>query len=133
MSFPSSFEPFIEGANATVLTRMCVQRLIDAETMNELFEELAEDSYTRELTLSHLVELMVDVACGQQPSPRAAFLARKMQSKVSITAFYGKLNRIELAIAEGIVRRTARQAKDIIRQAKGERPELIPGLVTMVL
>jgi len=133
MSLPTRFDPFVEGANATVQVRMCVQRLIDPETMNQLFEELAENQYTRELTLAHIVDLMLDVACGQQPSPRAAFLSKKLQFKVSLAAFYAKLQRMELGVAEGIVRHTADEARAIIQAVGGKRPELIPGFVTMVL
>jgi len=40
---------------------------------------------------------------------------------------------MELGVAEGVVRHTARQARAIIQAAGGQRPELIPGFVTMVL
>lgn len=133
MSLPAAFSPFVEGACGTVLVRMCAQRLMDAEIMNALFEERAEQGYTRELTLSHLVDLMLDVACGYRPSPRAAFLARRSELHVSLTAFSGKLNRMELAVAEGVVRTTAARARELIRLAQGERPEPIPGFTLQVL
>ena len=50
---------------------------------------------------------MADVACGFRQSPRAAFLKRQLDQIASISAFYRKLARMELAVTAAIVRETA--------------------------
>src|SRR4051794_39549550 len=76
---------------------------------------------------------MLDVACGFRPTPRAAFLRRELQRIASISAFYRKLGRMELALTEEIVRRTARRARQLIVAADGLLPEPIPGYSARIL
>src|SRR5947199_101120 len=100
------------------MTRIALDWIIDSTPLDELFDEVAEDQYTRELTLNHFVQVMLDVASGHRPSPRAAFLRRELSRVASLSAFYRKLNRMELAIPEAVVRRTAVRAR---RPASGVR------------
>jgi hypothetical protein len=84
------------------MTRIALDWIIDGTPLDELFDEVAEDQYTRELTLTHFVQVMLDVASGHRPSPRAAFLRRELPLVASLSAFYRKLNRMELALPEAI-------------------------------
>jgi hypothetical protein len=98
-----------------------------------LFTENATAQYEREVTLTNLVNVMLDVACGARRSPRAAFLARADQIAASLSAFYGKLNRTELGISEAIVTYTGQKASQLIRAMKGLDVEPISGFRTYVL
>lgn len=133
MSLPESFRPFVEGAPCAVIARLTVERLVDDEALGLLFAENATAQYEREVTLTNLVNVMLDVACGARRSPRAAFLARADQIAASLSAFYGKLNRTELAISEAIVAHTGQKAGQLIRAMKGLNTEPIPGFRTHVL
>src|SRR3954452_20512272 len=95
MTLPAILDPFAREAAATVMTRMALEWLIDEAALEQLFEDRAAAQYTRELTLTHMVDLMLDVAAGIRPSPRAAFEARREHLGVSAAAFYGKLKRME--------------------------------------
>ena len=106
MVLPAILNPFIEGAPAAVMTRIALDWIIAGTPLDELFDEVAEDQYTREFTLTHFVQVMLDVASGFRPSPRTAFLRRDLERIASISAFYRKLNRMELAIPQAVVRRT---------------------------
>src|SRR5574339_506099 len=101
------------------MTRIALDWIIDGTPLDELFDEVAEDQYTRELTLTHFVQVMLDVASGHRPSPRAAFLRRELPLVASLSAFYRKLNRMELALPEAIVRRTAARARQLIVARRG--------------
>src|SRR3954447_6780846 len=114
MTLPAIFDPFAKGAAATVMTRMALEWLVDDAALDQLFEDQAQAQYTRELTLSHMVNLMLDVASGVRPSPRAAFEARWEQLRVSAVAFYGKLKRMEPEV-------TAAVARPLAGRARGER------------
>lgn len=133
MSLPESFRPFVEGAPCAVVARVAMEYLVDDVVLRSLFAEHASTQYEREVTLTNLVNVMLDVACGNRRSPRAAYLARKEEIAASLSAFYGKLNRTELAISEAIVERTGECAGGVIRAMNGLQKEPVPGFATYVL
>jgi hypothetical protein len=130
---PALLDPFVQDAPAAVLTRIALDWILDGTPLDELFEQVAEHQYTRELTLTHLVQVMLDVASGYRPSPRAAFLRRDLHLIASLSAFYRKLNRTEPPIPEEVVRRTAARARELIVAGGGLMPEPIPGYAARVL
>src|SRR5512143_1235190 len=125
--------PSIEGAPAAVMTRIALDWIVDGTPLDELCDEVAEDQYTRELTLTHFVQVMLDVASGHRPSPRAAFLRRDLPLVASLSAFYRKLNRMELAVPEAVVRRTALRARQLLVASGGLMPEPIEGYAVRIL
>jgi hypothetical protein len=124
---PHELAPFIRRAPLPVLVRSCLEWLIDDGALGHLFEETAEQQYTRELTLGFMVDLMLDVACGIQPSAGAALKAYREQMNTSRQAFYGKLNRMEPAVSAAIVKHVADLADTIMEQLGGREGEPIPG------
>jgi Transposase DDE domain len=131
--FPRILDPFAQGAAPAVMTRIALDWIIEGPALNQLFEEAAEGQYTREWVLEHFVNVMVDVACGFRPSPRAAFLRRQLEAIASISAFYRKLNRMELAVPTAVVHQTALRARELIVAAGGLMPELIDGYASRIL
>jgi hypothetical protein len=113
MVLPAILNPFVEGAASTVMTRIALDWLIDETVLDQLLDEVAEDQVTREFTLGHFVPVMLDVACGSRPSPRAAFLRRRLDDGASISAFYRKLARMELSVSAAVVPETAQRARDV--------------------
>jgi len=130
MSIPSEFVPFAKGAPCAVMARSAVEWLIDDETVVSLFESTAESQYNRNFTMNHLLDVMLDVACGVQRSARMAYLARHKEMPASLSAFYGKLNRTELGFSEALVTHTAERASKAIATMQGCREEPIPGFRT---
>ncbi|MFO0884854.1 MAG: hypothetical protein U0894_11825 [Pirellulales bacterium] len=55
------FLPFIQGAPCAVMTRLAAEWLLDEATVNELFDAHAVEQYQREITLSNVVNVMLDV------------------------------------------------------------------------
>ena len=133
MILPAILNPFVEGAPAAVMTRIALNWIVDGTPLDQPFEEITEGQYEREFALSHFVQVMLDVACGFRPTPRAAFIRREFQRVASISAFYRKLGRIELGITEDIVRRTARRARQLIVASDALAPEPIPGYAVRIL
>src|SRR3954452_22945547 len=76
---------------------------------------------------------MLDVASGHRPSPRAAFLRRNLPLVASLSAFYRKLHRMEPAIPEAVVRRTAARARQLIVASGGLMPEAVGGYGARIL
>jgi IS4 transposase len=133
MSLPRAFQPFVEGAPSAVISRLALEYLVDDEALSMLFADRAAAQYEREVTLTNLVNVMLDVACGTRRSPRAAFLARNDEIAASLSAFYGKLKRTELAISEAIVARSGKKARELILAMKGLDTEPVPGFSSYVL
>lgn len=124
---PQELAPFILRAPLPVLVRACLEWLIDDTALRALFEATAEQQYTRELTLGFMVGLMLDVACGIQPSAGAALKAYREKMTTSRQAFYGKLNRMEPAVSAAIVKHGAQRAAPLIDRLGVHEAGPIPG------
>jgi IS4 transposase len=130
---PAILDPFARDAAPAVMTRMALDWIIDEPLLDRIFDEAAEGQYTREWALEHLVGVMTDVACGFRPSPRAAFLRRRLDQTASLSGFSRKLNRMEPGIAVAIVRHTAGRARELIAAQGALLPEPIEGCACRIL
>jgi hypothetical protein len=130
---PAILDPFAAGAPAAVMTRLALDWIIEGTTLDTLLQDVAEGQYQREFALGHFVQVMLDVACGFRPSPRAAFLRREFQRVASLSAFYRKLGRMETAVTEEVVRQTARRARQLVVAAEALSPEPVPGYAARIL
>jgi hypothetical protein len=130
---PAILDPFAAGAAPAVMVRIALDWMIEGPAIDPLLDEVSQGQYSREFLLSHFVEVMADVACGFRKSPRQAFLKRQLDEVASISAFYRKLNRLELTVTAAIVRQTADRARDLIVAAGGLLPEPVRGYAARVL
>jgi IS4 transposase len=130
---PAILDPFVEGAPAAVMTRLALDWIIDGTPLERILQEVSGSQFEREFALRHFVDVMLDVACGFRPTPRAAFRRRGLERVASISAFYRKLGRMELAVTEEIVRSTAARARQLVRAAGGLWPEPIPGYPARII
>jgi hypothetical protein len=133
MILPAILDPFVDGAPAAVMTRIALDWILDGTPLDRILQEVADGQFEREFALRHFVEVMLDVACGFRPTPRAAFLRRDLEQVASISAFYRKLGRMELAVTEEIVRCTAARARQLVRAGGGTLPEPIPGYPARII
>lgn len=121
------FEPFLESRPVCVMARGVLERLLDAERLNALFEQTAQKQYTHELLFSTLVELMSEVVLGKQPSVHAAYQSRSEEIPASVTAVYGKLRHVETAVSEALVRDSFNRAAPVVRKLRASEPSWLPG------
>jgi hypothetical protein len=133
LELPTVLDRFVDKKPAVVMFRIATDWIIQGTPFDQLFEQTAEGQYTREFTMEHLALVVLDVVCGHQPSVRSAFLDRQLELIASLTAFYGKLNRMELGITRAIVARTSERARELIVAAGGLRAEPIPGYAARIL
>jgi hypothetical protein len=133
MILPAILNPFVEGAPAAVMTRIVLDWILDGTPLDRILQDVADGQFERELTLRHLVDVMLDVACGFRPSPRAAYVRRDLELVASPSAFYRKLGRMELAVTEEVVRSTAVRARQLVRAGGSTRPEPIPGYPARII
>jgi hypothetical protein len=122
------FEPFVEKRPVCVMARALLERIFDPERLNALFEQTAETGYTRKVHFATVVGLMGDVVLGVQPSVNAALQAIPEEDQVfSKTAFYGKLDRIETAVAAAFVLDSTRHCAPLIDALDARLPSWLPG------
>jgi len=115
------FQSFVEKRPVCVMARGILERLFEPSRLNALFDEKAENGYTKKLHFSTLAGLMGDVVLGVRPSVNAAFEAlAEGEREASLTAIYNKLDGIETVVSEAFVRYSAQQAAPVI-EALGAR------------
>lgn len=133
MILPAILDPFAAGAPAAVMTRLALDWTIEGTVLDTSCRTPPKGSTKREFALGHFVQVMLDVACGFRPSPRAAFLRREFQRIASLSAFYRKLGRMETTVTQEVVRQTARRARQLIVAADALLPEPVPGYAARIL
>ncbi len=127
------FERFVEKTPFAVMARSLLERALNPEALDALFEDKAESQYTRELAFSSAVDLMGQVVTSAFPSVRAAFLSKSFDVSVSLTSLYNKLQGIEPAVAAELVRHSARHFGPLVEGVGGALPEPVPGYPMHVL
>ena len=121
------FAHFVEENPLTVMVRAIMERTLGPEQLDKLFEQTARKQYTRELLFSDVVHVMSLVVCGIRPSVNAAYKALAKDIGVSKPAFYGKLNGLEPAVGQALVRYSAVALTPVIKQLKGQAESKLPG------
>ena len=127
------FERFLQQAPISVMFRALLERALDPDELNRLFEQTATTQYTRELLFSSLVNLMGLVVCGVHPSVRSAYLASLGEISASLTAVYEKLQGIEPGVCRGLVRDTAGRLLPLVSRLDASLPDLVPGYRAKIL
>ena len=131
--FGGVFQPFVSERPVCVMARAVLERLLDADRIDALFEKNAQVQYTRELLFSSVADLMGQVVLGIQPSVHAAWQSRADELGVSSSAVYEKLNHIETVVSAELVRDSARQAAPVIGRLRATLPAELTGYRTKYL
>lgn len=121
------FEPFIKDKPICVMARGVLQRILNPQHLDQLFARTAESQYTHELLFSALVDLMLRVVLGQEPSVHAAYRTLEEQLPVSDQAVYNKLQHVELPVSAALVHDSARRVAPVINALRASLPPLLPG------
>jgi IS4 transposase len=133
MILDTIFAPFVQERPICVMARGVLERLLDADRIDTLFEHTATQQYTRELLFSTVVQVMSEVVLGVQPSVHAAYQAHKEEIGVSTTALYNKLDRVETGVAAALVRDSARLAAPVVQALRASHPRWVSGYTIKVL
>jgi hypothetical protein len=120
-------ERFIKDAPVAVLVRGALCRVLAHTTLNNLFERVAQAQYTKELTFSTLVKLLVKVPFGSHDSVHSAY-RHTADVPVSITAVYDKLAGIETSVSKALVEETAQSMREILEALPLKQEDTIAGL-----
>jgi hypothetical protein len=136
-AIPITIVPHAQAVPLGVLVRGTLEWLLDEATLEELFHEHAPEQYTRELTLSALVRLVIAVSAGTRASVYAAYKADQALEQPTIAttyqAVYGKLGRLQPAVSEAVVRHGAERCGRLLTLLPQTRVEPRPGYRMRVL
>lgn len=128
-----AFERFIKKAPVAVMVQGVLERVLNPEALNALYERAAVRQYTRELLFSSVVGLMNLVVCRIHPSIHAAYQDHKEEIATSITSVYDKLNGIDTQTSRALVRDTAEQMGEAVHGLHGARTPWLAGYRVKVL
>jgi len=127
------FEKFAAKSPVSVMLRGTLEYALQPKLLDDLFEQHAQQQYTRTLLFSTAVDLLSLVTCNVHASVRAAYQASPEDIAVSLTSVYNKLNGLETPLSAELVRFVCRQLEPLQRQLGGALPELIPGYHLRIL
>jgi IS4 transposase len=134
---PIAIVQHCEAVPLGVMVRGTMEWLLDEPMMEKLFQQHAPDQYTRELTVSSLVKLFIQVSSGARGSVYAAYKADQATDEPTIEttyqALYGKLGRLQPAVSEAMVRYSAERCQQLLAFHPPARKEPLPGYRMRVL
>jgi hypothetical protein len=123
--FSEILEKFIEKCPSTVMVRLLLKCLLDAERFDRWSEANRRRQYPREILFSSLVGLMRQVGCRTRANVNAAH--RHAAIGTSVVAIYDKLKGVEPGVSQGLLREIAADAQGLIAGVGRARPALVPG------
>lgn len=127
MIFGEVFERFVKDSPISVMARAALEHALCPRAVDEIFDQVRQQQYTRTLLFSSVVDLMAAVVCRIRPAIHSAYHARSEGLGVSLKAVYEKLNGTEPPIAAALVRQTAAKLGPVIAAMKGTRPTPLQG------
>jgi IS4 transposase len=127
------FERFTQGDTIPVMTQALMENALNPRVLDQLFEDVAQRQYTRELLFSSIVELMSVVVCGIRPSINAAYAKDAVPINASLTALYRKIERIEPPIGSALVRTSAERLAPVITAMGSGLTPFLTGYRTKIL
>ena len=65
-----SLEKLAKGGPVALMARALMERALEPDSINRLFEDNAERQYSKRLMFSSMVDVMTAVVCGKHPSVR---------------------------------------------------------------
>ena len=127
------FERFAQGDTIPLMAQALMENALSPRVLDQLFEDIAERQYTRQLLFSSIVELMSVVVCGIRPSINAAYTKSAVPINASLTALYRKIERIETPVGAAMVRTTAERLASVITAMGSHMTPFLKGYRTKIL
>lgn len=118
-------ERFAQQSPMTMMAQLGLERALDTQWIDEMFERESQTQYTKELLFSTVVEVSSLVAMGLRPSIHAA--AKSLQLPVSFQALYAKLRNTDTEVVRGLVSGGALQLKPVVAELIKEQAPIFKG------
>lgn len=126
-------ELFAACSPVCVMVRATLENILAEDRLNRIFEETATRQYCRSLTFATCVDLMTMVVARIRPSINAAYKSAATEVAVSVKSVYNKLQGIEPAVSERLVRDTAADMAAMIDHLGATVEGPLPGREVRIL
>lgn len=117
---------FIKKNPLAVMVR-CLSGQLMCEELDQVFQQQRAQNYERQLKFSAMAASVAEIALGTVENPNQAYNTYREELCVSKTAYYDKLNHVETAISEGVVRYSATQSAQLLNEIGCGEWEVLPG------
>lgn len=128
---PLTILPHAAAIPLGVMVQGTMEWMLDQNVLETLFQDHSSEQYTRQLTISALVKLLIQVSAGSRASVFAAFMADQASPNPSINtsfqALYGKIGRFNPSVSEALVRHSAVKLKPLLKDMPPTATEPIVG------
>jgi hypothetical protein len=112
-----------ENAPVALLVHAALARTVTPEAVERTFAEHAGAAYTHKLTMSTLVDLVLQVVAGRKRSVFHAFRDARDVDGVTSQAFYSKLARVPPEFACALVADSARRLRPVVERLRPPRAD----------
>lgn len=126
MDLQQLIEKYIEECPFAVLMQVAIRATM-ADELDDVFERQRSQQYQGEMVFSEFAFAVADVSLELAGNLNQAYRSRKKDLGVVRSSFYDKVNAMELPISEGVVRRSARRAVEIMDELECPAWEILPG------
>src|SRR5882724_776429 len=110
-----------------------INHAISPDFVDGLFARTALKQYAKTLLLSNITTLMSAVVTGVHKTVGEALQSKLHPIGVSDQAFYAKLNGLEPALCEALVRESGERLSKVSAALGGRRTPPVPGYRTLIL
>jgi hypothetical protein len=121
------FDAFVDESPVSVMFRGTLENVFSSDRLDAIFQQNAQKQLSGELAFSTCAGLLGLVTTRIQPSVHAAYQKQVAEVGVAVKSVYNKLNGIELAVSEALVRETAADVKAIIEAMGAALDGPLPG------
>lgn len=133
MLFSGVLQKFAEQSPVSVMVRGTLENVFSQQSIDQLFESVAERQYSGKLLFSSVVDLLCLAVCGVRKSVHEAYTARREPFQVAVKSVYNKLNGAEPEVSRALVGETARRLRRVVKQLGAEAKSLFPGFRTRII
>lgn len=127
------FKPFVDRSAITVMAAAALARLLSPQRLDSLFEQVRQGQYVHRLLFSTTFELMAAVVAGTRQSIHHAYQTATEPVGVSVVAVYDKLQGIESATSQALVRDVAGEVASLMDLSAGTLEPIAAGYHTRIL
>lgn len=123
---------FIKERPLCVMARCVMGHVMTAE-LDQVFDDCRQRQYENELKFSALAASVADVALGFCENFNQSYKQNKEELRVTVEAYYGKINRVETSTSEGVVEFGGRKAGELLHEIGAGEWEVLRGYKCSVL
>jgi hypothetical protein len=127
------FKRFVDKAPVNVMVRGTLERVLDPDVVDRLFDDHAVQNYCRKIAFSQCVAVMDAVVFRTEPSVGAWIENHVDELQATRQALYDKLRRIEPQVAAALVRHSGRELSVCVEDMPNVPARAASGLRLLVL